>query len=50
MTEEEKARVDKIRAETKAIYHNIFLKWYAAIAATLLGGTPIIKIIKDFIQ
>ena len=47
MTEEEQAKVEKLKAETKAIYHGIALKWYLAITATILGGTPIIKIIKE---
>ncbi len=50
MNEKEQAKVEKIRAETKEIYYNIALKWYLAIAGTVLGGTPLINYLKDFFK
>ena len=50
MTEKEKAEIKKIEMETTAIKHGIYLKWYAAITATIIGGTPLIDFIKDFFK
>ena len=50
MTEKEKAEVEILKAKARNIRHNTNLKWYAAFTATFLGGTPLIKVLKDFIH
>lgn len=50
MTEKEKAEIKKIEAETRNIHHNIALKWFGAISALALGGTPLIKIIEKLLH
>ena len=50
MTEKEKAEAKKVEMETTAIKHGIWLKWYAAITLTILGGTPIIDYLKGLFK
>ncbi len=45
-----KAEAEKLKAETKAIHHGIWLKWYTALITTAIGSTTLLKIIKELVK